>query len=168
MVSNGSARQLGRRRAWYTATGAIVIAVAVMGCNSGRAQQSAPGAVASMDSQLPPQDRAQLLSMVKQYGGDLPTNFSFTQAQRGAALSLLNAGSVGDENDLAGVYVAVIDGKFTMSNARVPRGASLPTGRYLVAMFTTDGSSTPVDVGVTDVRPDLAKIGTVTTQPLTG
>ena len=155
------------RRSLYVILGVgIVLAIVVVAyffvigpAGNSFARATATGA-------LPAQDRAQLTSMVKAYGGEANAAVSYAHGQRNAALSALSIGQVDEQAGSTEVYVAVVNGDFVMSNARVPQGAALPTGHYLVATFSLDGALAPLDVGVTDVAPDLVRVGVVTTEPL--
>ena len=95
--------------------------------------------------------------MASQMGDNHPISGKFVVTTRRAANQLV-AGAHVDSNPA--VYLVVMQGQFIDRVASRPAGAKAPTGDRIV--FTVTVSTHQIlDFGITDMNPDMAKLGVV-------
>lgn len=139
----------------------ILLAMVTIGCGSGIAAPSSTTGESPATSigQLPIDRAQQAFAAFAAANGDTsPSDVESVITTAGAALTLLY-GAPGADPDAA-VVVTVGRGHFTGSAAKVPAGASMPTGTVLTQVVQADTGERS-DWGINDTYPELSSLGVI-------
>ncbi|WP_096301171.1 hypothetical protein [Jatrophihabitans sp. GAS493] len=132
-------------------------------CASG--ERATPSGSAAASRQSDDSNTAKILRLVAEAGvvnGDpKPTAISWAYASRGAIAKTLEFGVPDGEDEIQQVLI-VAHGNFTATAARLPPGATAPTGTVIELVYDT-ATWVATDFGLAKTAPDLSALGQVFT-----
>jgi hypothetical protein len=151
-VSDGKLRRVlwRRRTAVYVAAAGMAVAVSASLTALSFASTATPRIPASAIPEL----STAMLQLAQQSGDGNPSSITAVSTTRAEALQDATPGDMVPGSAGQPAYLVVITGNFKLDNAPVPRGAHLPTGRYL-AVTVNPATFQVMDLGLSNHKPTI-------------
>jgi hypothetical protein len=145
-----------RRVLWRRRTAVCVAAAGMAAAASLAAFSFASAATATprIPASAIPALSTAMLQLARQSGDGNPSSISAVSTTRAEALRDATPGDMVPGSAGQPAYLVVITGNFKLDNAPVPRGAHLPTGRYL-AVTVNPATFQVMDLGLSNHKPPV-------------